>query len=117
MGRPQNFVSFSLWMRSCLMYLVVGGSAIGGMTLSSCTRIAGAGFGPGFDGDLLRSAVEVAGRLVPLLPFATIHWQLDDGSDRAMKRLVLVQQRLDPVLAGGNLAQALEGITRSSSRR
>ena len=25
MGRPQNFVSRSLWIRSCLMYLVVAG--------------------------------------------------------------------------------------------
>ena len=37
MGRPQNLVSRSLWIRSCLMYLVVGGSGIGGITLSSST--------------------------------------------------------------------------------
>ena len=30
MGRPQNLVSCSLWIRSCLMYLVAAGSGIGG---------------------------------------------------------------------------------------
>ncbi len=35
MGRPQNFVSRSLWMRSCRMYLVSAGGAIGGISRSS----------------------------------------------------------------------------------
>jgi hypothetical protein len=37
-GRPQNFVSRSLWMRTCLTYRVSGGSAIGGISWTISTR-------------------------------------------------------------------------------
>ena len=40
MSRPQNADSLALRIRSCLMYLVVGGSGIGGITLSSVMSIA-----------------------------------------------------------------------------
>ena len=39
MSRPQNLESFSLRMRSCRMYFVVGGSGMAGMTLSSVMSI------------------------------------------------------------------------------
>ena len=92
------------------MYLVVAGSGIGGMTLSSRMRIVAAGLRAGLDGDLPRRAVEVAGRLVPLLSLAAVHGQLDDVPVGSVERLVLVQQGLDPVSPGGNLAQALDRI-------
>ena len=38
-GRPQNFVSTSLWMRMWRMYLVSCGGLIGGMTSLSSTLI------------------------------------------------------------------------------
>ena len=35
MGRPQNFVSRSLWIRTCLTYFVSTGGGIGGIAFSS----------------------------------------------------------------------------------
>ncbi len=94
-GRPQNFVSRSLWIRTCLMYFVSGGSGIGGMTLSSEIWIAPAA-SPGRR-DLPRRGVEVAGRAVPLLALAPVHRQLDGLAVGAGERLVAVEQRLDGV--------------------
>ena len=115
MGRPQNFVSRSLWIRSCLMYLVVAGSGIGGMTLSSRTRIVAAG--PRLDHDLLGRAVEVPGRPVPVLSLAAVHGQLHAVPVGAVERLVPVQQGLDPVTTGRDLAQAFQRVAQRLSHR
>ena len=53
------------------------------------------------EGDFPGRRVEVAGRLVPLLPFAAVHRQLHGVAVRALEGLVLVQERLDRVGAGG----------------
>ena len=57
----------------------------------------------GIDFDLLRLAVEVAGRAAPLLAFAPIHGQFDRVSVFASEGLVAMQERLHPILARGNL--------------
>ena len=85
-----------------------GGSGIGGMTLSSVMAIVPGG--RPVDGDLAGRAVEVAGRLVPLLPLAAVHRQLDDVPVGAVEGLVPVQQGLDAVVPGGT-AEALERVS------
>ena len=65
---------------------------------------------PGIEGDLSRRAVEVPRRLVPLLSFAAVHGQLDRVPVGAVKRLVLVKESLDAILAGGNLRQRFDRI-------
>ena len=67
--------------------------------------------GAGLDGDLPGRAVEVAGRPVPVLPFAAIHRELDDVPVGAVERLVLVQEGLDAVLAGRDEPEALERVS------
>ncbi len=115
MGRPQNFVSFVAL--DSLVLDVLGGRRIGDRRddLVEPDRNRRSGIRVGLDGDLLRRAVQVARCLVPLLSLAAVHGQLDDGPHLAVKRLVLVQQGLNPVLAGGNLAQALDRITQRGS--
>ena len=59
---------------------------------------------------LLRRAIDVAGRAVPLLALAAIHRQLDGVARGQTERLVLVQQRLHRVLARRKRRQRLERI-------
>ena len=97
MGRPQNLVSRSLWIRSCLMYLVVPGSGIGGNDLVQPDGDRRGGIRARLDRHLLGRAVEVAGRFVPLLAFAAVHGQLDDVPVAAVKRFIEVNQSLNTV--------------------
>ena len=60
--------------------------------------------------DLPGRAVEVPGGLVPLLPLASIHRQLDGVAVGPVKGLVPVQEGLDPIVPGGNLRQALHRV-------
>jgi hypothetical protein len=60
----------------------------------------------GIEPDLLRRAVEVAGRQVPMLALAAIHGQLDGVSVGAMEGLVAVQERLHGVLARRDFRKA-----------
>ena len=57
------------------------------------------------------------GATIPLLALAAIHRQLDDVTVGAMKRLVLVQQRLHAVRAGRHVREALDAGSRARRRR
>ena len=61
--------------------------------------------GGGIEVHLRRLAVEVAGLPVPVLPLALVHRHLDRMAVRAMEGLVAVEQRLDPVVARGDVLQ------------
>ncbi len=50
MGRPQNLVSRSLWMRTCRTYFVSFGGGIGGIAFSSSIRTTSS-----FDGSIATS--------------------------------------------------------------
>ena len=62
------------------------------------------------DLDLLRGAVQVAGREVPVLAFAAVHRQLDRVPVRAVERLVAVEDGLDEIRALRDAREALEGV-------
>ena len=57
-----------------------------------------------------RLVVKIARRPVPLLAFALIHVELDDVPVAAMEGRVFVEDRLHPVFAGRNIADALQRI-------
>ena len=65
---------------------------------------------PRVDPHLARLAVQVARRQRPLLTLAAVHRQLDDVAVGAVEGLVAVEQRLHPVLAGGDVGQARQRI-------
>ena len=83
------------------MYLVVAGCGDRRDHLVEPDDDRSAGIRARRDRHFLGRAVEVAGRLVPLLAFAAVHRQLDDVPVAAVKRLILVQQGLDAVIAPG----------------
>ena len=56
--------------------------------------------------DLAHGAVEIAGRLVPDLPFAAIHRQLHDMTILPTEGLVSMQQHLYAIRAGGHVGEA-----------
>ena len=60
--------------------------------------------------DLLYVAVEVAGRAIELLSLPLIHVRPDGVPVGAMEFGVDIYQRLYVIVAGGNFAQALEGV-------
>src|SRR5688572_10430746 len=61
--------------------------------------------------DFLRSAVEIAGRAVPLLPFATIHRQLDCMPIGSLKSFITMQQSLHPVVPRLQFRETLDRVT------
>ena len=73
----------------------------------SATSLIGAGRRR-IDRDLRRLAVEIAGRALPVLSFPLIHVHPHRVAVRARKARVDVHERLHPVLAGRNVAQARE---------
>ena len=111
-GRPQNFVSSWLWMRSCFTYFVSFGGGIAGMIWSSV--IAMAPLVRRVDGDLPRRRVEVARRQVPLLALAAVHRHLHGVAVAAREGLVAVEERLHRVGAGGDVRQPFD---READRR
>jgi len=58
------------------------------------------------DAQLHRLAVQISGLRFPALPFTLIHRHLDRVTVRPMERLVAVDERLHPVIAGGNVLHA-----------
>src|SRR5687768_9785115 len=63
--------------------------------------------------DFLRCAVEIAGRAVPLLSFATIHRQLDGVPIRSLKRFIAMQQTLHPVVSRLQFREAPDRVPKS----
>ena len=59
---------------------------------------------------LLRSAVQVAGRTVPLLPFALIHGELNGMAVGELKRFVPMKQGLYVVLTGRDVRDTPQRI-------
>ena len=62
------------------------------------------------DRNPLRRAVDVPGGTRPLLPFSLVHRQLDRFAVTQVERVVLVEQCLHYVVAGGNVHQAVVRI-------
>ncbi len=90
------------------MYFVSFGGAMGGISRSRTRRTVSV---PNGSTAIFRGVlIEVAGSGVPALAFAPVHGQLDDVAVGAAEGLVAVEQRLDVVLAGGELGQAADGI-------
>src|SRR5579859_1921323 len=83
-----------------------GGDEFGEMDLKSFR-------GGGIEMDFFGDAIEVAGLGVPVLPFAFVHRELDGVAVGAMEGGVFVQDALDPILAGGNVAEIGGGIAES----
>src|SRR5205085_755150 len=67
----------------------------------------------GIEVDFLRLAVEVAWLDLPLLAFTFVWRQLDGVAAREAKGFVDVQQCLDPVVAGRDVAKTFGGIAES----
>ena len=84
MGRPQNLVSTGSESDVANVFRI-GRRESGGISWSSEIAM---GVAAGLDRNLLRLAVEVAGRDVPVLALALVHVQLDDLAIGAMKGLV-----------------------------
>src|SRR5688572_7693427 len=61
--------------------------------------------------DFLRSAVEIAGRAVPLLPLATVHRQLDCMPIGSLKSFITMQQSLHPVVPWLQFRETLDRVT------
>ena len=57
------------------------------------------------------SIEQIAGLFVPMLPFAHVRRKLDGVAVGPVKSLVDVQDRLDVVIAGGEVREILDGIT------
>ena len=106
-GVPQNFVSSADWMRMWRMYLVSGSGLMGGMTSSSETVMAGE---PGPMWILRGLRYEVAGGEVPVLAFAAVGGELDGFAVGAVEGLVDVEDGLDGVVAGRDVAELADGV-------
>ena len=106
MSRPQNFESNALRMRTCLTYFVSRGSLNGAIDFVEIEPDGATAAQP----HALRRAVEISRRDAPLLPFAAIHRQLDGVAGGEMEGLVLVQQRLNGVVAGRQPRQRFDRI-------
>ena len=103
MGRPQNFVSSVLWILIALHELGVRGHGDGGDHLvgDELDRLGGR-----VDADLLRLAVEIAGRDVPVLPFPLVVVHPHGVAVGALELGVDVDERLHEVVAGRQVLQA-----------
>ncbi len=62
--------------------------------------------------DLLRLAVEIARRNIPVLSLALVHVQLYRCAIAAVKGLIAIEQRLHVVITCGNILQAANGIAK-----
>src|ERR1700694_1066011 len=69
--------------------------------------------GGGIDVNPLRRAVEIAGLGVPVLAFAFVHGELYGVAVGAVEGGVFVEDALDPVIAGGDIAEIGGGIAES----
>jgi hypothetical protein len=67
----------------------------------------------GIDVDALRRAVEIAGLGVPVLAFAFVHGEFYGVAVRAVEGAVFVEDALDPVVAGGEIAKIGGGVAES----
>jgi hypothetical protein len=67
----------------------------------------------GIDVNFFGDAIEIAGLGVPVLAFAFVHGELDGVAVGAMEGGVFVEDALDPVIAGGDVAKICGGIAES----
>ena len=63
-------------------------------------------------GDFARSGIEIAGRDVPVLPFAAIHRQFHGVAIGAVEGFVAMQHGLHVILSGRHVAKTADGIAR-----